>query len=160
MTFPFRDTEAALMAAEIREQIYEDFRSVVGTNEPKPYTPPAPMPTYEEMTEQLHRAANPTPADVAARMLNQQAQSGAPPWSWEWVMGEPLWLEMRRAMKRVKREAPAYAPLPESVTKPEVLDLVDLRDAGYELLDVTADGVVTLRSPHTVRAVYMTATIR
>lgn len=101
---------AAELAAEVSAQIREDFQSVFsGTNEPRPYTPPAPFQTYEEVRASWHRAMNPTPADRAAHMLNRYEpdESSVPSWSWEWMTGQPAWLEMRRAVKRLKRDARA-----------------------------------------------------
>lgn len=102
------DSEATEMAAEVCEQIGEDFRAVLVRNEPMRYAPPKPIPTYEEMAAQMDRAMNPTPAERAANMLNQRTHFDMPPpWSEAWMTGEAAWLEMRRAVKRVKLDAPA-----------------------------------------------------
>lgn len=99
--------------AEVRAQICEDFRSAFQLRESR-LRPTAP-PTYRELSEHMHRAMHPTPAETAAQILNLRVRGITDDMprlavsSWMgWMSGTPAWLELRRAVRRVKREAPTY----------------------------------------------------
>jgi hypothetical protein len=65
--------------------------------------------------------------------------------------------EIAEAVKYVERNAPPYYIHPADTSFVATLD--DLIDAGYAFVDERG-GVVTLRAPHTVRAFWLTQTIK
>jgi hypothetical protein len=151
----------AEMAEQVRRDICAGFEWWKRQTETSLYPPARPMPTYEEMTAALHRAANPTPADRAATILSGRKAmlSGKSSFYFDSPMtwpGTPEWLEVQRAIKRVQRTAPRYAPF--SAPPRGVLDLARLRDYGYQFVSADSEGF-TLRSPDTIRAFWTTVTV-
>jgi hypothetical protein len=100
--------EAREMQAEVAEQIREDFMHMMDAG--KQMAVPIQwetMPSAEALRALFERATNPTPADKAAAMLNWRAAADKPRALMPWT-GTPEWLEIRRAVKRIRRNAPAY----------------------------------------------------
>lgn len=107
MNFPYlNDTSEALeMQAEMRAEFVSTIKSGLNSWH-YVHEPHAPIQTYGEWKALMDRAMNPTPADVAAKMLNGE-QPSVGQWHGAWS-GTPEWLEIRRAARNVKRQARAY----------------------------------------------------
>jgi hypothetical protein len=104
--------ELAEVRAEMAEQVRRDFQAgfdmMLRQHNEALYPRARPMPTYEEMTAALHRAANPTPADRAAEILNGRPAS-LPTLSLDrWPHDEMGWWKAKSAVRNVKRTARPY----------------------------------------------------
>lgn len=116
--FPYlNDTSEVLeMKAEMRAELLATITEVLKRSDYLVPRPVEPMLTYEEWKMRIDRSMHPTPADKAAEILNdrngdtsrgpERCSSGVLDGYWS---GTLEWLEIRRSVKNVKREAPAYA---------------------------------------------------
>lgn len=116
--FPYlNDTREVLeMKAEMRAELLATISEVLKRSDYLTPRPVEPMLTYEEWKVRMDRSMHPTPSDKAAEMLNgrnadalrgsERRSSGVFDSYWS---GTLEWLEIRRSVKNVKREAPAYA---------------------------------------------------